>query len=147
MTQSTAAAPHSIEKVGRQTIEKEHRSIESLQIVSTFQENEQAEQKNVHEYETFEITAYTSGPESTGKHPGHPLYGVTASGAYVKEFHTIACGPDLEFGTRIYIPYFDNEFECQDRGGLITEGKLDVYMPLVEDALKFGRRELKVIVR
>lgn len=101
----------------------------------------------IEQYETFEVTAYTAGPESTGKSPGHPLYGITASGAVVQENLTAACGPDLEFGTRIYIPYFDNEFECQDRGGLITEGKLDVYMPLVEDALKFGRRELKVIVR
>lgn len=98
-------------------------------------------------FQTFEITAYTANYESFGKHPGHPLYGVTASGAYVKENHTIACGPELDFGTRIYIPHFNNEFECEDRGGAITEGKLDVYMPLVEDAREFGRRELKAIVR
>lgn len=80
------------------------------------------------EYEIYEVSAYTAGFESTGKNPGDPLYGVTASGAYVQENLTIACGPEHEFGTRIYIPYFDNEFECQDRGGAITEGKLDVYI-------------------
>lgn len=68
------------------------------------------------EYKLYEVTAYTAGFESTGKNPGDPLYGVTASGAYVQENLTIACGPEHEFGTRIYIPYFDNEFECQDRG-------------------------------
>jgi 3D (Asp-Asp-Asp) domain-containing protein len=98
------------------------------------------------EYEIYEVTAYTAGFESTGKHPGDPLYGVTASGTYVQENHTIACGPEHEFGTRIYIPYFDNEFECQDRGGAIKEGYLDVYIPDLAEALEFGRRELEVIV-
>ncbi len=99
------------------------------------------------EYQIYEVTAYTSGYESTGKRPDHPLYGVTASGAYVQENHTIACGPEHEFGTLIYIPYFDIEFECQDRGGAITEGKLDVYFASLSEALKFGRRQLEVIVR
>lgn len=99
------------------------------------------------EHEIYEVTAYTAGHESTGKYPSDPLYGVTASGAYVKENHTIACGPEHEFGTRIYIPYFDNEFECQDRGGAITEGKIDVYIASLSEALEFGRRELEVIVR
>ena len=35
------------------------------------------------------------GPESTGKSPGDPGYGVTASGAYVKDGHTIAVDPRL----------------------------------------------------
>lgn len=99
------------------------------------------------EYEIYEVTAYTADFESTGKNPRDPLYGVTASGAYVQENHTLACGPEHEFGTRIYIPYFDNEFECQDRGGAIIEGHLDVYIPVLEDALEFGRRNLEVIVR
>lgn len=99
------------------------------------------------EYEIYEVTAYTANFESTGKNPGDPEYGVTASGAYVQENLTIACGPEHEFGTRIYIPYFDNEFECQDRGGAITEGKIDVYISSLSEALEFGRREIEVIVR
>lgn len=141
MTQSTAAAP-TIETFGEEAIEKEHRSIESLQIVSTLRDKEQVEQ----EYVTFEVTAYTAGPESTGKHPGHPAYGITASGAVVQQNLTAACGPEHEFGTRIYIPHFNNTFECQDRGGLITEGKLDVYMERVEDARQFGRRNLEALI-
>jgi 3D (Asp-Asp-Asp) domain-containing protein len=151
MTQSTAPAPKTIETFGEEVIEQEHKSIESQNIVPTSYDNEQEKQESVqltdkNVYETFEVTAYTAGYESTGKHPGDPLYGVTASGAYVEENHTIACPPSMEFGTRIYIPYFDNEFECQDRGGAIIEGHLDVYIPEVEDALQFGRRDLDVIV-
>jgi 3D (Asp-Asp-Asp) domain-containing protein len=150
MTQSTAPAPETIETFGEEANEKEHRSIESQNIVPTSDENDQEEQESVHQVsenvQTFEVTAYTAGYESTGRTPDHPLYGVTASGEYVKENHTIACPPSMEFGTKIYIQYFDTTFTCEDRGGAITEGKLDVYIPVLEDALEFGRRDLEVIV-
>jgi len=96
--------------------------------------------------DNFEVTAYTAGPESTGKAPGHPEYGITASGERVKPDYTIACPPTIPFGTRIYIPYFDNTYVCEDRGSAITAGKLDVYMPDLADARAFGRRDLDVIV-
>lgn len=108
------------------------------------------------EYMTYEVTAYTEGYESTGKRPGDPGYGeVAASGTayanfeplFVKENHTIACGSEHEFGTEIYIPYFDTIFTCEDRGGAITEGKIDVYIPILVDALEFGRRDIEALVR
>jgi 3D (Asp-Asp-Asp) domain-containing protein len=123
-------------------VEEEPKRKESSVIIA-----QKVEEIEKIDYEIYEVTAYTAGFESTGKHPGDPLYGVTASGVYVEENLTIACPPSMEFGTRIYIPYFDNEFECQDRGGAITEGKLDVYIPILADALEFGRRELEVVVR
>lgn len=95
-------------------------------------------------YKMYEVTAYTAGIESTGKRPSDPEYGVTASGKKVKENHTIACPKSLDFGTKIYIPHFDNIFTCEDRGGAIKEGKLDVYMSKLSDALEFGRQKLKV---
>lgn len=97
-------------------------------------------------FQTYEVTAYTAGYESTGKHPDHPLYKVTASGATVEENHTIACAMSIDFDTQVYIPYFGRTFTCEDRGGAIKEGHLDVYMDLVEDALEFGRRHLKALV-
>jgi 3D (Asp-Asp-Asp) domain-containing protein len=102
--------------------------------------------KDNKEYETYEVTAYTAGPESTGKSPSHPLYGITASTKRVKENHSIACPRSLEFGTQIYIPFFDNTFTCEDRGGAIKEGKIDVYMPEIKDALEFGRKDLEVLI-
>jgi 3D (Asp-Asp-Asp) domain-containing protein len=105
------------------------------------------------QYETYEVTAYTAGYESTGKTPSHPLYGITASGERVKRFHSVACPPELPFGTRVYIPYFDGWktesdgwYECVDRGSAITGGKIDVYMRNLDDALAFGRRELDVLI-
>lgn len=94
--------------------------------------------------EIFNVTAYTAGYESTGKTPDHPLYGVTASGEIAVEGVTIACPPSMEFGTKIYIPHFDNTFTCQDRGSAIQEGHLDIFMESIDDALQFGRRNLPV---
>lgn len=92
---------------------------------------------------TFTVTAYTAGYESTGKRPGDPAYGITASGAQVKEGQTIACPPSLPFGTKVHIPYFEDTFTCADRGSAITKGRLDVYMANLDEALQFGVKELQ----
>jgi 3D (Asp-Asp-Asp) domain-containing protein len=95
------------------------------------------------EWQTFEVTAYTSGPESTGKSPGDPAYGITASGEPVQEGITVACPPSMAFGTRLEIEGL-GERVCTDRGGAITEGRLDLYMTELQDALTFGRQWLNV---
>lgn len=92
----------------------------------------------------YEITAYTAGYESTGKTQEHPAYGITASGELVKENYTIACPPELEFGTEVYIPYFSQKFVCEDRGGAIKGKTIDVYMEKLDDAKEFGRQMLEV---
>jgi 3D (Asp-Asp-Asp) domain-containing protein len=102
--------------------------------------------KIVPSFEMFEVTAYTSGFESTGKNPMDSEFGITASGLRVIEHYTIACPESLEFGTKIYIPAFENVFTCMDRGSAITEGKLDVYMENLEYALMFGRQHLEVFI-
>ncbi|MBP2080086.1 LysM peptidoglycan-binding domain-containing protein [Oceanobacillus polygoni] len=96
------------------------------------------------EGETFTVTAYTAGYESTGKEPGDPAYGITASGTEVQEGETIACPDSLSFGAKLYIPYFDKTFTCEDRGSAITEGRLDVYMEDLDEALEFGVKDLQV---
>jgi 3D (Asp-Asp-Asp) domain-containing protein len=94
-------------------------------------------------YEIYEVTAYTAYEESTGKSPGHPAFGITASGKRVQAGKTAACPPSMPFGTRIEIEGV-GERVCHDRGSAITEGRIDVYMPELNDALKFGRKRLKV---
>lgn len=101
---------------------------------------------DVQDYVVFEVTAYTANYESTGKYPSHPAYGITASGKKAQEGRTLACPKSLPFGTKVHIPYFNKTFICEDRGGAITEGKLDVYMDDLNKAKEFGRRKLKVKV-
>jgi 3D (Asp-Asp-Asp) domain-containing protein len=91
----------------------------------------------------FEVSAYTAGYESTQKHRDDEWYGVTASGTYVKEGRTIACPPSFEFGTKLNIEGVGLRI-CEDRGGAIESGHLDLYMDSLEKALKFGRQTLLV---
>ena len=98
------------------------------------------------QYQNFEVTAYTAGYESTKKKYGDIGYGITASGEVVTEMTTIACPDSLSFGTRVYIQELENVFTCQDRGSAIAEGKLDVYVKNLEEALNFGRKKMSVMV-
>jgi 3D (Asp-Asp-Asp) domain-containing protein len=92
---------------------------------------------------TFEVTAYTAGYESTQKKKGDPAYGLTSSGTYVKEGRTIACPPSFKFGTKVIIEGV-GERTCEDRGGKITEGHIDLYMDNLNAAQVFGRKNLLV---
>ncbi|WP_431805491.1 3D domain-containing protein [Bacillus pumilus] len=92
--------------------------------------------------QTYEVTAYTNGAESTGKSSSHPDYGITASGARTKTGHTIACPPSMAFGTRLNIEGIGVR-TCEDRGGAITEGHIDLYVADVSEAQAFGRQRLK----
>src|SRR5690606_1967341 len=87
----------------------------------------------------FSLTSYTAGYESTQKKKGQKGYGITASGAHVKENHTIACPKELEFGTEVYIPSLDNVYTCEDRGGKIKNKLIDVYIENLDEAIEFGR--------
>jgi 3D (Asp-Asp-Asp) domain-containing protein len=94
-------------------------------------------------WQTFEVTAYTAGEESTGKQPGDDGYGITASGEHVRENYTLACPRSMAFGTRLEIKGV-GERVCTDRGGAIKGARLDIYIPKLKDALAFGRQWLNV---
>jgi len=93
------------------------------------------------------LTAYTAGYESTGKTPGHPEYGITASGAKVKENYTIAVDPKvIPLGTLVYIDGIGIR-KAEDVGSAIKGNKIDVYIPDLEEALEFGvKKNVKVYV-
>jgi 3D (Asp-Asp-Asp) domain-containing protein len=91
------------------------------------------------------VTAYTNGVESTGKSPDHPAYGVTASGRKTERYVTAACPPSIPLGTWIEIEGIGKR-RCDDRGGAIKGRRFDVYMKHLDNALEFGKQELKVIV-
>lgn len=93
-------------------------------------------------YILMELTAYSNHFASTGKHPGDAGYGVTASNKRVR-VGMIAAHSSIPFGTKLHIEGM-GEFTVEDRGGDITEGRLDIYMESQEEALKFGRQKRKV---
>ena len=101
----------------------------------------------IKEVVSVDLTAYTAGPESTGKSPGDPAYGVTASGAYVKDHHTIAVDPrTIPIGTKVYIEGIGVRV-AEDTGGAILGNRIDVYMSDLTAAIQFGyKRDVKVYI-
>jgi 3D (Asp-Asp-Asp) domain-containing protein len=99
--------------------------------------------KQIKETETYLITAYTAGYESTQKKKGEKGYGLTASGATVQEGRTIACDRSIPFGTEFYIDGIGIRV-CEDRGGKIKGKHIDLYMNDLKKAKEFGVQHLEV---
>ena len=98
---------------------------------------------------TLNVSAYTAS--TCGKSASDPLYEITASGVRASSWYTVAAGPGVPMGTVIYVPYFANQpnggwFVVEDRGGAITNAKLDVYMDTLAECTSFGRRNLECYI-
>lgn len=98
---------------------------------------------------TMNASAYTAS--TCGKKPSDPGYGRTSSGAYATANYTLAAGSAYPIGTVIYIPYFANEvnggwFVVQDRGGAISNNRIDIYMDTYQECISFGRRNLECYI-
>lgn len=95
---------------------------------------------------TFNTSAYCACMKCCGK-----TNGITASGAKASAWYTVAAGKGYKMGTVIYIPALADKpnggwFVVQDRGGAISNSKLDVYMNSHSEALQYGRRYLEAYV-
>lgn len=98
---------------------------------------------------TLNASAYTAS--TCGKAPGSSGYGRTSSGAMASSWYTVAAGSGYKLGTVIYIPYFANKpnggwFVVQDRGGAISNNRVDVYMSTYNECISFGRRNLECYI-
>ena len=98
---------------------------------------------------TLNASAYTAS--TCGKSPSSKGYGITASGAKATSWYTVAAGKSYPMGTVIYIPSMKNKpnggwFVVQDRGGAITNNKLDIYMNTYNECIKFGRRNIECYI-
>ena len=98
---------------------------------------------------TLNASAYTAS--TCGKAPGSSGYGRTSSGAMASSWYTVAAGSGYKLGTVIYIPYFANKpnggwFVVQDRGGAISNNRVDVYMNTYNECISFGRRNLECYI-
>lgn len=71
---------------------------------------------------------------------------VTASGEPSDPSKTIAASKGVPFGTEIYIPNIGHRV-VQDRGGAITQGKIDIMFETQEEALAFGRQKIIVYIK
>ena len=96
-------------------------------------------------------TAYDLSYESTGKNPGDPHYGITASGTKAQP-GTVAVDPRvIPLGTELYIASIDGSPDygfatAEDIGGAIKGNKIDLFMESSKDCNNFGRRSVKVYI-
>lgn len=83
-------------------------------------------------WSTFIATYYDSNFASTGKSPGHPAYGITASGEKVQSGVTIAVDPRIiPLGSWVEIQYPNGQIEkrkATDTGGAIKGNRIDIYL-------------------
>src|SRR5690606_22559010 len=89
------------------------------------------------------------GYESTGKHPGHPEFGITYSGVRVKRdlYSTVAADLDIfPIGTILFIPGYGYGVVA-DKGGAIKGNRLDLYFETVDDVYKnWGKKKVEVYI-
>ena len=100
----------------------------------------------------MEATAYSACYEDTGKRPGDPDFGITASGM-VAQRGVVAIDPRvIPFGTRLYIESLDNETKdygyaiAGDTGGAIKGNRIDLFFNTRDEVNNFGRRDVKVYI-
>jgi 3D (Asp-Asp-Asp) domain-containing protein len=90
-------------------------------------------------------TAYTAGPESTGKKPGMKGYGITASGMMV-ERGVVAVDPKvIPLGTKLYVEGYGYAIAA-DTGGAIKGNKIDLYMDSLREARQYTRKIVNVYI-
>jgi 3D (Asp-Asp-Asp) domain-containing protein len=93
----------------------------------------------------MEATAYDPGPESTGKRPGHPAYGITASGMRAG-YGIVAVDPRvIPFHTRLYIPGYGYAV-AGDTGSAIKGHRIDLGYATYGEAVRWGRRMVPVYI-
>ncbi|MDI3534030.1 MAG: hypothetical protein PWQ82_395 [Thermosediminibacterales bacterium] len=90
-------------------------------------------------------TAYDAGYESTGKTPDHPEYGITYTGITAQK-GVVAVDPKvIPLGTRLYVEGYGFAVAA-DIGSAIKGNRIDLYYDSHEEAIKYGRRKVKVYI-
>lgn len=100
----------------------------------------------------MKATAYYNSYSETGKKPGSPGFGITASGMKTKK-GVVAVDPRvIPLGTRLYIESMQNGVPsygysiAADTGGAIKGNKIDVFFPTRQEVMNWGVRKVKVYV-
>lgn len=133
-----AQAQIQIEMVQEQKeVEKTPEEIKRESILAKWREKQTAKWANLpKEAFTINASAYTASADECDNN-----LGITASGIKVEANRTIACPPELPFGSKIEIEGMGT-YICEDRGGAIKGNKIDIYMETKAEAFAFGRQNL-----
>lgn len=88
----------------------------------------------------FTVTAYALTATSTGKSPGQPGFGITASGSRASVGRTVAVDPlVIPIGSLVYIDLPGIGWRlAEDTGGAIKGRHIDLLLPSDSAAIQFG---------
>ena len=114
---------------------------------SNTQVNEQKDQTREEKIEKKE----TGAEEEEGvtfKATAYCLKGRTASGAMVRKGIVAADPRVLPLGSKITIDagQYSGTYLVADTGGLVKGKKIDIWVPSCSEAIRFGKRSIKVVV-
>jgi len=135
---------HLMNDINKQQVEEYQSKIQSLEMSL----DKAMEALNMVDFEvhTWEATAYAPlDPQAVEGvcYAGDP--NVTASGMPIEPGISVAAGPDIPFGTWLWIEGLGWR-RVDDRGGAIRDGSIDICMITREEAIRFGRRKVTVII-
>ena len=88
------------------------------------------------------------GPASTYVATAYSLRGRTASGRMVSRGLIAADPRVLPLGSRVRLehPGYSGEYLVADTGGMIRGRRIDIWTPTSREAMRFGRRSVKLTV-
>ena len=89
--------------------------------------------------------AYTRYFHCTGRHPGDPHFGITASGIPLEHGIVAVDRNVIPLGTRLYVEGYGFALAA-DVGGGIRGYKIDLYMGTLQAARQWGRRNVTVFI-
>ncbi len=95
------------------------------------------------QYKFMRVTAYCPCEKCCGRWAD----GFTASGYKIqKDDRFVAAPKDIPFGTKLIVPGYNNNqpVEVRDRGGSITNQRLDVFFDSHQEALEWGVKILRI---
>ena len=88
------------------------------------------------------------GPAHSFTATAYALRGRTASGRYVARGIIAADRRVLPIGTRVRLEAgsYSGEYTVADTGGAVRGRKIDIWVPSTSEAMRFGRRPVKLTV-
>lgn len=92
---------------------------------------------NTNDWTVATVTAYCACIDCCGK-----TNGITASGTQATAGRTIAMSKNYKFGIKIEIEGYGT-FVVEDRGGAIQGTRIDMFFDTHEEALRFGKKQLR----
>ena len=145
--EAVTIANDSQEIIKQENIEKDNLNLQNFQQTQTL-DNEENQNPLIEAKNTAKSGNFNALEGQSFKATAYCLKGRTASGGSVRRGIVAADTRILPLGTRINISAgaYSGTYTVADTGGAVRGRILDIWVPNCSEAIKFGRRSIKVSV-